>query len=108
MAVLTIRSHRRFALRKSVRIGKDNLDTSTGLLIELSSEGCRVSSVERGIFQIGDAVVLDIDDRRMGGRIRWSHDGIVGVRFNTALFNREIEEIVSRDRAQMDLPRYGT
>lgn len=107
MAVLTIRSHRRYAVRQPVTIGKEGCEPASGLMIELSSEGCRISSLQRGGYSIGDPVVLEIEDRSMTGTIRWSHDGVAGVRLDHALFSRELEEIVARGRPS-DLPRYGT
>jgi hypothetical protein len=108
MSVLTIRTHRRYAVRQEVEVGKACGACETGLLIELSSEGCRISNLGRGGYSIGDEVTLDLGDRRLPGKIRWAHDGIAGVRLDSALFGHELNAIVARGREDSPLARYGT
>ena len=108
MTVLTIRSHRRYAVRQTVRLRKPGTRAASGLLIELSAEGCRISNVERGRYQIGEPLTLEFEDLRLPGFVRWAHDGIVGLRLEAALHPHELADMIARGRGRDDLPRYGT
>ena len=57
MTVLTIRAHRRYAVRQPVRLVKAGAKPVSGLMIELSSEGIRISNLGRSPFAIGDLSV---------------------------------------------------
>ena len=98
MAVLTIRAHRRYAVRQPVRLGKPGGEPAKGLMIELSSEGCRISNLGRCDYAIGEPVTLELGELSLGGRIRWAHDGIAGVRLDEALYPNQLGELVARDR----------
>lgn len=98
MTVLTIRAHRRYAVRQPVRLGKPDGDRARGLLIELSSEGCRISNLDRRDYAIGEEVTVELGELSLGGRIRWAHDGIAGVRLDQALYPNELGELIARDR----------
>ena len=98
MTVLTIRSHRRYAVRQQVKLGKPGVDGAKGLLIELSSEGCRISNLGRCDYAIGEEVTLELGELSLGGRIRWMHDGIAGVRLDRALYPSQLSELIARDR----------
>lgn len=69
-----------------------------GLLIELSSEGCRISNLGHRTYTIGEPVTVELGDLELGGRIRWAHDGIAGVRLDQALYSSQLSELVARDR----------
>jgi len=98
MTVLTIRAHRRYAVRQPVRLGKSGGELARGLLIELSSEGCRISNLDRRDYAIGEEVTVELGEHCLGGRIRWAHDGIAGVRLDPALFPNQLGELIARDR----------
>ena len=98
MAVLTIRAHRRYAVRQPVRLGKPDGARASGLMIELSSEGCRISNLGRCDYQIGEPVTVELGDHSFGGRIRWAHDGIAGVRLDQPLYSNELGALIARDR----------
>jgi hypothetical protein len=108
MTVLTIRSSRRYAVRQTVRLRKPGARAASGLLIELSAEGCRISGVERGRFAMGEALTLEFEDLRLPGFVRWAHDGIVGLRLEAALHPHELADMIARGRGSDELPRYGT
>lgn len=108
MTVTTIRSHKRYAVRQVVNLRKASGKRSQGLLIELSSEGCRVSNLKRGEYVEGDAVTLEIGDVRLRGFIRWAHDGLAGVRLDNALFSNQLAELVAIGRGEQQIARYGT
>ena len=98
MSVLTIRSHRRYAVRQQVRLGKPGATPATGLMIELSSEGCRISNLGRCDYEIGEKVTVELGDLSFAGRIRWAHDGIAGVRLDQPLYPNELGTLIARDR----------
>lgn len=111
MTVLTIRAHKRYAVRQPVLLGKPGAAPVSGLMIELSSEGVRISNLGRPGFAIGDAVTVQIEDRKFNGRIRWYHDGIAGVRLDTALYSNQLGELIALGRGECPAPdvrRYGT
>ena len=110
MNVLTIRAHKRYAVRQPVRLCKTGGKPIDGLMIELSSEGCRISNLGRPGLAIGETVTVKIDEHTYRGRIRWSHDGIAGVRLDQALFGNELSNLVMRGRVQPqeEIRRYGT
>jgi hypothetical protein len=100
MTVLTIRAHKRYAVRQAVRLGKPGAKPLDGLMIELSSEGIRISNLGRPSFDIGEPVTVQIDELKFRGKIRWSHDGIAGVRFDTALFPSQLGDLIARSRGE--------
>jgi len=110
MTVLTIRAHRRYAVRQPVLLGKPGSKPVSGLMIELSSEGVRISNLGRPGFTIGEPVTVELDDLKLRGHIRWTHDGIAGVRLDTALFTSELSELIARGRGELcgEVRRYGT
>jgi len=98
MTVLTIRAHKRYAVRQQVQLAKPGDQASKGLLIELSSEGCRISNLGRCDYTIGEEVTVELGELSLGGRIRWMHDGIAGVRLDRALYPSQLGELIARDR----------
>ena len=111
MTVLTIRSHKRYAVRQPVYLKKPGEKAAQGLMIELSSEGIRISNLGRGAFAVGEPVSVDIDERTFMGRIRWAHDGVAGVRLDSALYPNQLGELIARGRGESPLGevrRYGT
>jgi hypothetical protein len=81
-----------------------------GLMIELSCEGCRISNAESGAFTTDQPVTIDLgDEERLDGRIRWAHDGFVGIKFARALRPAEFGELLAASRASASPERrYGT
>jgi hypothetical protein len=79
-------------------------------MIELSCEGCRISNAESDAFTPDQPITIDLgDEEQLDGRIRWAHDGFVGVKFARALRPAEFGELLAASRAS-DCParRYGT
>ena len=100
MSVLTIRAHKRYAVRQPVHLGKIGGTKHNGLLIEISSEGCRISNLGSPGFAVGEAVTLEIQDRTLHGHIRWCHSGIAGVRLATALLSNQLGELIAIGRGE--------
>lgn len=110
MTVLAIRACKRHAVRQPVELAKAGRTPVDGLMIELSSEGCRISSLGRSGFIVGEAVTVDLDEKCLHGHIRWFHDGIAGVRFDQALFASELNGLIAlcRGEGPVETRRYGT
>jgi len=109
MTVLTIRSHKRYAVRQPVQLAQAGAKPVGGLMIELCSEGCRISNLGRPAFKIGEPATLEIDGITLTGRLRWMHDGIAGVRLDTALYSGQLAELIALGRGESgELRRYGT
>ncbi|SRR5690554_2219794 len=111
MTVLTIRAHKRYAARQPVTLRRPEGGAAcTGLLIELSSEGFRISNLGRQGLAVGEPVIVELHDLVFHGKIRWSHDGIAGVRLDRALFANQLSDLLARGRgeAPMEVRRYGT
>ena len=75
-------------------------------MIELSSEGFRISNLKRGEHVAGEAVTVEIGDMTLRGRIRWAHDGVAGVRLDHALFSNQVAELVAIGRGEEEAARY--
>lgn len=99
MTVLTIRAHKRYATRQSVRLRSETGKPVDGLLIELSAEGVRISNLHGARFDIAQEVTVQIGGIDHHGRIRWAHDGIAGVRLSRALHCHEIAGLLEMGRA---------
>ena len=114
MTVLTIRAHKRYAVRQPVRLAAPDDQAVGGLLIELSAEGCRISNLGGAEFSVGERVAVHVDGISLPGRIRWAHDGLAGVRLDPALHTHQLADLVSLGRGGRladtaeDVRRYGT
>jgi hypothetical protein len=108
MNVLTMRSCKRYAVRQSLLVVGPNGSKTEGLLIELAQEGCRISGVEGLQVTTGDAVVLDLGEHMLRGLVRWAGIGIIGVRFEQALFVHQLGELIAQSRCQLNSVSYGT
>ena len=99
VSVLVIRTNKRFAVRRPVTL-RAMARQLGGLMIELSSEGCRISNADSTAYLIDDEVTVELDDgERIPGRVRWAHDGFVGVKFAQALRHRELAGLLEVSRA---------
>ena len=107
MTILTIRSGKRYAVRRSIGVSNGTIEAQ-GLLIELAQEGCRVSSLEGQGFKMGDAVVLKFQDRSLRGVVRWTGPGVIGVRFLDPLFASQLGDLITQNKCEVETLRYGT
>ncbi len=108
MAVFTIRARKRYAVRQEISLHKAEGRRTQGLLIELSSEGCRISNLKRGECVAGDTVTVEIGEVNLPGRVYWAHDGVAGVRLDNALFSSQLADLVAIGRCESEIARYGT
>jgi hypothetical protein len=100
MTVLTIRSCKRYAVRQAAGIKDRNGERSTGLLIELSQEGGRISGLGGANLTCGDAIVLELDDQTLPGTVRWARPEAIGVRFDVALHTTELTALLARSKSK--------
>lgn len=95
MAILTIRKHQRFAVRQDVNLVSAGSRSRSGLLVEVSLEGCRLALPGSRAFAVEQPVAV-----RIGGfgllkaTVRWTGDGFVGLRFDAPLHTAELGEII--------------
>jgi hypothetical protein len=120
MTVLTIHAHRRYAVRHPVRLGAPGSAAIAGLLIELSTDGCRISKLAEAAFEADERIAVHIGQVALPGRIRWAHDGLAGIRLDNVLRRDQFAELVAlarggipgmevdRAAALADERRYGT
>jgi len=108
MTVLTIRACKRYATRQSVRLRENRGKAVSGLLIELSSEGCRISNLGGASFTVGQPVTLEIGGQDHAGHVRWARDGVAGLRLDRALHTYELSSILEQGRAGEPARLYGT
>lgn len=108
VSVLVIRSNKRFAVRRPITLREASGGKRGGLMIELSSEGCRISGVNSLAYTIDQQVTLEFDDgERVPGKVRWAHDGFVGLKFDSALRCSELGAMLEASRMAPER-RYGT
>ncbi|MGX7895557.1 PilZ domain-containing protein [Tsuneonella sp. HG222] len=100
MSVLVIRANKRFAVRRSVLLRGGKAKRRGGLMIELSSEGCRISNAASLDYAVDQDVTVELDcGKSLPGKVRWAHDGFVGVKFMQALRQCELTGLLEVSRA---------
>jgi hypothetical protein len=108
VSVLVIRTNKRFAVRRPITLHETSGGKRGGLMIELSSEGCRISGVNSLAYTIDQPVTLEFENGEcFAGRVRWAHDGFVGVKFASALRQSELGAMLEVSRMTPER-RYGT
>ena len=100
MTVLVIRASKRFAVCKSVRLRASHKSARSGLMIELSLEGCRISQLGRNTsLETGAEVTLDLGQgQQLPAVVRWSHDGQAGLRLLKPLHRPELCALIEQCR----------
>jgi hypothetical protein len=111
MTVLTIRKYQRFAVRQMASVHLSRRKPLSGLLVEVSLEGCRLGNVRSDFFAVGQKCKVRIDgfgDRLL--EVRWAQHGSAGLRFVQALHIAELDGLLRLCRAtdECDLRAYGT
>ena len=110
MSVLTIRAHRRYAVRMPATLKRKGCKPAKCLMVELSIEGARLSNLSHASFFEGDEVTLLSEcGRELRCLIRWAHDGLAGVKLLDALHLPELARIIESQRqAAFETLQYGT
>ena len=99
VSVSVIRSYKRFAVRRAVTLRGGPPQRRDGLMIELSTEGCRISNADSLAYAIEQKVTVELDDgEKLPGIVRWAHDGFVGVRFESALRHEKLARLLEVSR----------
>ena len=95
-----------------MRLRKDGRRGTDGLLIELSLDGCRISSVQAASrFALGDRLSLRLDGTSpIDAHVRWVREGAVGLRFDRPLHIAGLEQLIllCRGAAEPAQRAYGT
>ena len=95
VTVLTIRTHKRFGVCKSVRVHLACGTSVDGLLIEVSLEGLRVSNLTACDLDVEELVRVEIEGwQDFSARVRWRSHRIVGVRLEPPLHSRELANLL--------------
>ena len=103
MTVLVIRASKRFAVCKTVKLRATKAGQFTGLMIELSLEGCRISQLGDITLEIGEEVSLDLGQgQRLAALVRWSHNGQAGLRLLCPLHRPELTMLITMCRTGWD------
>jgi hypothetical protein len=106
IAILTIRKHQRFAVRHDVGIVRDGQHPRSCLLVEVSLEGARLAVPGSEALAIDQRVMLEIDGfGSLAAHVRWTRDGVVGLKFAAALHHAELDELIHICRAAPALER---
>ena len=113
MTILIIRKHQRFAVRHQVSLVCAEVRPRSGLLVEVSLEGCRLALSGSNAIAVEQPVSV-----RIGGfgtvkaTVRWTGDGFVGLRFDAPLHNAELGQLIEVCRpmpgSEETLRAYGT
>jgi hypothetical protein len=98
-------------MRLPVELQRVDAQEVHGLLIELSLQGARISNLDSRDIKPGQQVdMLAPDGTTLPGVVRWSHDGIAGIKLTRALHLPELAELVAinRKRSASSRHRFGT
>jgi hypothetical protein len=103
VSLLIIRSSKRFAVRQSISLVLPCGTQRDGLLVEVSLSGCRISAAGgnsgAGLPGVDESVTVRIDGfDDMPARVRWSGEGVLGLRLNRPLHNATLERIIGHCR----------
>ncbi|EQB17473.1 hypothetical protein [Novosphingobium lindaniclasticum] len=115
--MLRIRAHQRYAVRRETRILRGLRLVGTGLLVEVSQEGCRIGCVMPADMlpepvENGEMLVIAPEGAEpFEARVRWSGNGTLGFRLTRAFHHHELDRLIRTCRGEFDAPEareYGT
>lgn len=114
---LRIRAHQRYAVRRRASILREGNLVGTGLLVEVSQQGCRLGCVMPvdlvpADIANGDLLVVAADGAEpLDACVRWTGNGTLGFRLLQALHHHELDLLIRTCRGEFDTPEardYGT
>ncbi len=117
MNTLRIRAHQRYAVRRETHILRGSRDAGTGLLVEVSQEGCRIGCVVPADLLSdpianGDVLVIAPEGAEpFEALVRWSGNGTLGFRLAQPFHHHELDRLIRTCRGEFDAPEardYGT
>lgn len=89
----------RHAVRMQVSVQPDGGGAIDGMMIELSTQGCRISRIDVARIRPGTQVSVSIDGfGDMPAEVLRAHDGLVGLRFVRPLTRGGLVQILESDR----------
>lgn len=93
--------HKRYALSAPVELRRGGDEKAAGLLIELSQETARISQLEPGRYEPGEAVTLKTPcGRTINAYVHSTFGARANVRFSEALRLPELVELLDANRSQ--------
>ena len=102
MTILTIRKYKRFAVRQTARLMGLGRRSCTGLLVEVSLDGGRLAIAGSDKLATGQPVTIDISGfARLKAQVRWTGNGLVGLRFDQPLHNCELDALLQSCRPEL-------
>jgi len=102
MSILIIRRHKRFAVRQAVRLRCAGHKPSSGMVVEVSLDGCRLAMARSSGLSLDQLVTLEIAQHTtVKAQVRWTNEGLVGLRFDPALHVDELDDLLQTCRAPM-------
>ena len=113
VSVLVIRAHKRFAVRRDAKVSESGKRAQRGLLIALSLDGCRISNLAPGNYPVDQLLTVKVAGfEPLEGRVRWSRDGVVGLRFAAPLHIPALDLLIRTCRGEApadgEARAYGT
>jgi hypothetical protein len=101
MTILTIRKHQRFAVRRQAGLLMKGRIARTGLLVELSLEGCRMSIVGGAKYAVGQALKIEVEGYgKLSTQVRWVDAGVLGMRFDQPLHVADLNILLQACRPE--------
>lgn len=112
MAVPPIPRHKRFAIRQNVRLRAGNGEPVSGMMIEVSLDGCRIGALGQHPYRAEQVVTVEVE--RFGdfrGIIRSAGEHSLAIRFAQPVPSAELQELVwsasDASRPILHLPTFG-
>lgn len=100
MAVHSLRTHYRYAVRAATKLTAKGRKPQSCLVIELSSDGARLSNLSECCLEEGDDVTLEMPGSKgLQAIVRWAHDGVAGLRFASPLSTTSLSKMVDACRS---------
>ena len=100
---MIIRAHKRYAVRRKACLSHGAARAMDGLLIELSLDGCRVSTAdEQRRIGIGDVITVHLEgEEPLEGCVRWLGDKVLGLRFVRPLHVSALDRLIRACRGEI-------
>jgi hypothetical protein len=101
MTILTIRKHQRFAVRREAGLLAKGRVPRSGLLVELSLEGCRMSINGAAKYAIGQALKIEVQGYgKLSTQVRWVDTGVLGMKFDQPLHVADLNMLLQACRPE--------
>lgn len=107
MSILVIRQHARYGVCRKAQLSRPGSRAVSGLLVELSVQGCRLGNIDERRFALDETVTLKIPGfDGFEGQVRWIADGVVGLRFRHPFHSAALRQLIRacRNEPQHEAP----